>query len=334
MEFVRAALAPAKINLGLRITGRYANGYHRLESVFVPISVFDRLSISAGVRDTVIHTWPASATATQRRRLEFGAQQNPLLLKTIAFARSYLLQAHALTLPALRVTAVKRIPSPAGLGGASADAAVLLAEICRNMLSMESTRAALDSILRETEALGADVPFFLKHGLQGQAAILCGVGHELTPVTISPLCGYIAVPAFGFSTAQMFAEVRGWKLPAAETAEASTLGANLTLRLNEIPYSDEPLNGVRVVQNDFDTAAQAVFPSESRVLAQAKLTLAKTMSQFFPGAWVVGMTGSGAGLFSATDMTIPMRRLTSLSGVLRTRLGSDWQVLPFKSIGP
>lgn len=324
--------APAKINLGLRVTGRYANGYHRLESVFVPISIFDRLYLQRATTDSVSYLWPAGTTARSRSALALGTRKNPLLLRALALARDFLGKQKAVDFPPLRITVEKNIPSPAGLGGASADAAVLIAGIFRRNASTFT-----DDVTTAAERLGADIPFFLKHGLSGRAALLKGTGAALTAMQMPSLRGIACVPDFGFPTAEMFAAMRKRDLPALGEEIIDTVaaaGSNLALRLNEIPYSDEPISGVRVAQNDFDAAAESVFPDKSRRLFGAKKTIAQAVAQFFPGEWVIGMTGSGAGLFSVTEMEIPMPQLRPLQTALRARLGSGWRVMPFKSIGP
>lgn len=320
--------APAKINLGLALTGRYENGYHRLETIFVPVTLFDKITVQRAATDSVRYFWPHEADAETQRMLALGAAKNPLLHHALAALRQYI------EVPPLSITVEKRIPSPGGLGGASADAAALIAGLWRQVVP---TRAMPPKLIAASEELGADIPFFLAHGLAGRAARLSGIGHELTAVKIPRLCGWLCVPAFGFPTAQMFAEVRQWDLPPATSGSAEGMGkshVNLALRLNEIPYSDEPIRGVRVLQNDFDRAALAVFPAEGRRLTRAKLTLAQAARQFFPHEWVVGMTGSGAGLFAATEAGLPVRSLTALKPLLQTRLGRGWQVFPFTNIGP
>lgn len=320
--------APAKINLGLSLTGRYENGYHRLETVFVPVTLFDKLSVQRAAADSVRYFWPHEADTDTQRILALGAAKNPLLQRALAALRGYC------EIPPVSLTVEKRIPSPGGLGGASADAAALIAGLWRHFAA---GREMPPELIAASEKLGADIPFFLAHGLAGRAARLSGIGHELTAVEMAPLCGWLCVPAFGFPTAHMFAEVRQWDLPRAKEQGAERVGeshANLALRLNEIPYSDEPIRGVRALKNDFDRAALAVFPVESRRLTRAKLTIAQAARQFFQAEWAIGMTGSGAGLFAATEARLPMRSLTALKPLLQARLGQGWQVFPFRSIGP
>ena len=331
--------APAKLNLGLRITGRFANGYHRLESLFVPVSLFDRVTVMRSVTDSVQHLWPADEPITVRRLLSLGAQQNPLLSKTVSLVRQTLREQADFELPPVSIALQKRIPSPSGLGGASADAAALIQALMT--LATEARPALRDRIhealksdlfLKETTRLGADVPFFWRYGLSGRAALLTGIGHELAAAEFQSIAGFICVPPFGFSTERMFAQVRALPLPLAEAPAPASASSKLALRLSEIPYSDEVVFGVKIVQNDFDAVAAAVFPRESQLLAQAKATIARTVNQFIGTGFVVGMSGSGAGLFAATATPVSQTALSAYGGVLRARLGNGWRVFPFRGV--
>ena len=337
--------APAKINLGLKISGRYANGYHRLESVFVPVSLYDRVSAATAPADSVRHIWPADEPLSARRKLALGALKNPLLWKTIALVRETLREQADVDLPQVRVAVEKRIPSPSGLGGASSDAAAVIQALASLATSAQPGSAgkiheALKStpFLAKTTRLGADLPFFWAHGLDGRAARLTGIGHELAAMVrqgspeleIPSLCGWICVPPFGFSTERMFAHVRNLPLPTVTDENVESAVPNLALRLSEIPYSDEAVFGIKVVQNDFDAVAAAVFPQESQLLKEAQTTIARTVTQFIGKGFVVGMTGSGAGLFTATETTILQKTLSAYTGVLNARLGHGWRVFPFR----
>lgn len=325
--------APAKINLGLRITGRYANGYHHLESLFIPLTLYDRITVRLAARDEVVHHWPANTPPQARRELGLGAAKNPLLIGALALVRDFLREQTGDELPPLLVTLTKRIPSPSGLGGASADAAALIRLLLNHHLIEQPPETFWPAVTR----IGADVPFFLRYGLRGKSALLQGIGHELSGCTAPLLAGVVAIPPFGFSTQLMFAYVRKLELPRME-AKPMTGGIDFTLRLNEIPCSDELAVGVRHVINDFDTAAEAVFPIQFALLQQAKRTMAFAASQMLAREWFVGMTGSGAGLFALTANTVTADALRWMANVLRARL-SGWQVFPVRShtvsdIGP
>lgn len=371
--------APAKLNLGLRVTGRYANGYHHLESLFVPVALYDRLHILPAPRPLIRYRWQFATTPQARRALAKGAQQNPLLYKSLAFCAAHNKRdlewqqamdfhsssygnpqheagkkpamdfhssygnpqqfvrpppamenhSHSYGYPApLAITLYKRIPSPAGLGGASADAAALIA----HLVGLAGPGQAPAQLLAEATKLGADIPFFLQYGLWGQAAQLSGVGAQLRPVDLPELAGIVAVPSFGFSTAAMFGYFRAQDLPAvAEDNPPEVISHKSALRLNEIRYSDEPFPGVRVAQNDFGQAAAAVFPREARLLSAAQAKVAQAVRQICPGTWLAGMTGSGPALYAVTEGYVSSADLRRLSGVLVRRLGAFWQVYPIRS---
>jgi 4-diphosphocytidyl-2C-methyl-D-erythritol kinase len=289
------SFAPAKINLGLRITGRYANGYHRLESIFAVVPIYDRIEIAeSSSADTVRHIWPRSTTIDETRNLAAGTLRNPLLAKTIVF------------------------------------------RICSETEIM--TLITSTAFSAAVERLGADIPYFLSYGHENRAARLCGVGHELTPVSVPTLHGFVCVPEFGFSTGLMFARVRQLTLPTVPTepgteGTGAAIRANspgsesiLALRLNEIPYSDDVVCGIKVVQNDFEAVAETVFPAEFEKLKRAKVTIATTLKQYVHASGIIGMTGSGAGLFGLAAVDVEPEQLNLAAQVLQARLGTNWKV--------
>jgi 4-diphosphocytidyl-2-C-methyl-D-erythritol kinase len=327
--------APAKLNLGLRVTGRYANGYHHLESLFVPVTLYDRLQLRLAPAAAIEYRWDFVASATERRQLALGTAKNPLLWKAIAMEfRSCKpsTAAHSYGNPEpLNVIVHKRIPSPSGLGGASADAAALIAY----RIGLSAPGEASQQLLAAASRLGADIPYFLQYGLWGEAAQLNGVGAQLQTVALPDLAGIVAVPPFGFSTAAMFGYFRAQELPTiTEDAPLETIQSKSALRLNEIRHSDEPVPGVRIAQNDFEQAAAEVFPNEAQVLAAARTKLAQTVRQVLPRAWLAGMTGSGPALYAVTEGQVSSADLTRLSAVLRHRLGALWRVYPVRSHRP
>ncbi|MFM7068280.1 MAG: 4-(cytidine 5'-diphospho)-2-C-methyl-D-erythritol kinase, partial [Actinomycetes bacterium] len=128
---VTSLLAPAKVTLSLRITGRRADGYHLLDAEMVTVNLFDELRIS----DTSGVT-PTSLTVVDERSGErrVGALDDLVRRALDVVGRS------------ASVELIKRIPAGAGLGGGSADAAAVL-------------RWAGCDDLAVAAALGADVPF-------------------------------------------------------------------------------------------------------------------------------------------------------------------------------
>src|SRR5262252_5310621 len=163
--------APAKLNLFLHVTGRRADGYHMLETLFVALDFGDTITLA--LRDD---------GAITRSGKEFGvAVQQDLSVR----AASVLQRASGCT-SGVDVTVVKRIPLGGGLGGGSSDAASVLLALNR-LWDLGMSRARLMEI---GLALGADVPFFVF----GSPAFGSGVGEVLNAVTLPTMWFAVVAP--------------------------------------------------------------------------------------------------------------------------------------------
>lgn len=183
------ARPPAKVNLTLRVVGLREDGYHELSSVFLRIGLCDRLTVRAAAPGTAADTLNVQG-------LDGAAVSGNLVLKAFESLRAY---TH-LPLPALEATLDKQIPTAAGLGGGSSDAAAAL----RLAQAAWNVRVAPADELRLAESLGSDVPFFY---LDMPAAHVSGRGETVT--ALSGLTGGVGVllvtPAQRLSTAAVFA---------------------------------------------------------------------------------------------------------------------------------
>jgi 4-diphosphocytidyl-2-C-methyl-D-erythritol kinase len=174
--------APAKINLFLHITGRRADGYHLLESVFVPISLADTVELS--VRDDgEIRLIDAPIGLTAENDLACRAAR--------------LLQTETGCKLGADIRLTKRIPQGAGLGGGSSDAATALMGV--NYLW--KTELSSERLLAIGLKIGADVPFFIF----GLPALVRGVGESLSAVTLPAQHLVLAHPGVSVATASVFA---------------------------------------------------------------------------------------------------------------------------------
>lgn len=161
MSSVIEVKAPAKLNLFLHVTGRRDDGYHLLQSLFVPIALYDRLAFSQNPLGQV-------------RRLNAIAdiaEDDDLVVKAAC-----LLKAHV-SRPELGVDIElhKVIPSGAGLGGGSSDAASTLLALNKLWDLHLNTEELLSLALQ----LGADVPFFL----YAKPAMVEGVGEQISELS-------------------------------------------------------------------------------------------------------------------------------------------------------
>ncbi len=156
--------APAKLNLFLEVTGKRADGYHELATLFAKISLADKLHIQAQPSDkenlTLDMYGPFAAQIT-------GDANNLALKAAKAFEDVF-----NITLSA-HIRLEKNIPTGAGLGGGSSDAGTVLLGLCR----LFDKDPAL--LLERAAQLGADVPLFLYPDvfLKGE-----GIGEKLSPV--------------------------------------------------------------------------------------------------------------------------------------------------------
>lgn len=173
--------APAKLNLFLHLLGRRADGYHLLQSVFVPIDWCDTLHLER--RDD---------GRLQRHDLGAALPEDDLCLRA---ARA--LQRASGSAYGADIHIDKTVPWGAGLGGGSSDAATTLIALNR-LWGLHWPRQRLIDL---GVTLGADVPFFLGPG----PAWVEGIGERLTPIDIEPGSFVVLKPAQSLSTRDIFA---------------------------------------------------------------------------------------------------------------------------------
>ncbi len=179
------AMAPAKINLVLRVATPTPDGYHPLVTVFQAVDLWDELSVSRSDSDqlVVVVEGDTSGVPTDSTNIIWRARD--------------LLQAKLSHSGSVAVTLTKRIPVAGGMAGGSADAAAMLVAL------NELWRGGLDTpaLLGLASQLGADVPFSLHGGL----AIGRGRGDKLTPSERREPLHLVVVPSpFELSTPQVY----------------------------------------------------------------------------------------------------------------------------------
>ncbi|UOG91749.1 MAG: 4-(cytidine 5'-diphospho)-2-C-methyl-D-erythritol kinase [Candidatus Thiothrix sulfatifontis] len=175
--------APAKLNLFLHITGRRADGYHLLQTLFVFLDFGDEITLS--VRDDGV---------IQR---SVGAAGVPEAADLTVRAARLLQQVTGCSLGA-DIQVLKRIPMGGGLGGGSSDAATVLLGLNYLWRCGLSTDELAVLGLR----LGADVPVFV----HGHAAWAEGVGEQLTPVSLPDAWYVVIYPGVHVPTAELFSD--------------------------------------------------------------------------------------------------------------------------------
>lgn len=174
--------APAKLNLFLHVTGRRPDGYHTLQSVFMRIDW----------QDTLDFTLRKDATITRR---DTGTT-SPLPADDLCVRAAHTLQQATGCSMGADIVLHKSIPSEAGMGGGSSDAATTL--IALNTLW--NLKLDTQQLLTLALQLGADVPFFIL----GHDAWVEGIGERLTPIALPPARFLIIKPESGAPTGKIF----------------------------------------------------------------------------------------------------------------------------------
>jgi 4-diphosphocytidyl-2-C-methyl-D-erythritol kinase len=184
--------APAKINLSLRVIGQRRDGYHLLDTIMVPVSLYDEIEIRK--------IQPARAKKGKGHPLIKVTCDHPLVPrgeKNIAHRAARLLMERAGREQPVHVHIRKRIPVGAGLGGGSTDAAATLIGLNR-LLNLRLSAAKLEKIAL---SVGADVPFFIR----ARPARARGIGERLQPIRkLTRFWAVIVYPGISVSTAQVF----------------------------------------------------------------------------------------------------------------------------------
>jgi 4-diphosphocytidyl-2-C-methyl-D-erythritol kinase len=250
-----SAFAPAKLNLFLRVVGRRSDGYHELDSIFVPIAIGDRIALE---------TRPSGGQIVNLRG-SFGKLPNDARNLAVRAATDFMTE-FAIAAEVL-IDLRKSIPSGAGLGGGSSDAATVLRLMSRLFRIDEPERLA-----RIAVKIGADVPFFL----DPRPSRVTGIGERIAPLgTIADLALVVAVPPVEVPTAAVFRDLKPehWSGPAPDEDVRAILAGSTSPHL---------------FVNDLATVAMAQWPE----IARTKALLNEL------GARAASMTGSGAGVFA------------------------------------
>ncbi|MVN79146.1 4-(cytidine 5'-diphospho)-2-C-methyl-D-erythritol kinase [Hymenobacter sp. HMF4947] len=253
----------AKLNLGLHIIAKRPDGYHELETSFVPLPWADALEVLP-----TPNAAPDTTLALTGRPVP-GALATNLCLKAYA-----LLKADFPALPAAQLHLHKVVPIGAGLGGGSADAAFALRSF-NDIFGLQLAPAQLATYARR---LGADCAFFLEN----TPVLATGKGDEFEPLPLD-LRGtpYVVVwPGVGISTAEAYRRVR-------PQAPQHSLRQVLA----------EPLATWRGrVVNDFEEALAPAYPVLAEVKQQLYAAGAAFASLSGSGSAVFGLWERGATL--------------------------------------
>ena len=249
--------APAKLNLFLHITGRRPDGSHLLQSAFMLIDWCDTLHL---------HLRPDGLIS--REDLSAGPGAEALPTDDLCVRAAKALQRATGTRLGAHIGLQKQIPTQAGMGGGSSDAASCLLGLNR-LWGLGLDRQALQTIGLQ---LGADVPFFIF----GQNAWVEGIGEALTPVSLPEQKFCVVKPQQGLATSEIFSH------PALKRDTAHARISDFVAKPFDFGH------------NDLQAVAEILNPSVAHAI------------RWFDQHGLRGkMTGSGSAVFSAIDTGPP-----------------------------
>jgi 4-diphosphocytidyl-2-C-methyl-D-erythritol kinase len=256
---------PAKINLFLEVRGKRPDGFHELGTLFQAVETGDTLT--AEPWDTVTLAGADNVTANPEDNL-------------VVRAARLLMTRHPERIPAragIRYTLEKRLPSGAGLGGGSSDAASAL-RLADSIWNLGLTTQALKALGAE---LGSDVPFFL--GVP--TAYGEGRGEVLTPAPHPhPFHVLIATPHCHVETPWAYRELSAWR----ERTQAGRFGTRWESFRRDYEVNAQSPDFFKTLHNDFEEPVGNHFPEIRSVRdALERHSPLKTM-----------LSGSGASVFA------------------------------------
>jgi 4-diphosphocytidyl-2-C-methyl-D-erythritol kinase len=271
----------AKINLDLRVLGVRPDGFHDLRTVFQSLAIHDVITFTRRAGSFAIESDDATLPVDRRNLIWKAAS---LLWRTVGRGRGDVPRG-------VLVGLGKRVPTAAGLGGGSADAAMTLLALTR----LWDLDVDAPTLSRLAARLGADVPFFLVGG----TALGLGRGDDIYPLIDLPRTYVVVVrPQFGVSSGDAYS----WY-----DQEPRRPGREPILRQMPASWPD----WARSMRNDLESAVTRHHPTIARIKA----------ALLEAGATFAAMSGSGSAVFGLFERPDAAKR--SSNDLARP----GWQVL-------
>jgi 4-diphosphocytidyl-2-C-methyl-D-erythritol kinase len=243
----------AKINLGLYVTGKRKDGFHNIETVFAPVPDFNDVLEVLENKETQKDILTTSGISTD------ASVENNLVMKALKLIRE------DFSVPPLKIHLHKNIPSGAGLGGGSSDAAFML-RLLNEQFNLGLSTGLLE---KKASALGADCAFFVRN----EPTLAKGIGNEFSPIKINldDMWIMLVIPDLHLSTPAAY------KFIVPKQPEQS-LTENLNLEIND--WSGQ-------LKNDFEPNAFQNHPELNKI----------KMRLYAEGAVYAAMSGSGSAMY-------------------------------------
>jgi 4-diphosphocytidyl-2-C-methyl-D-erythritol kinase len=179
--------SPAKLNFFFLVLGKRSDNFHEIASLYQAIDIFDRIDFEIANEDQI---------TSNNKDLENSA--NSIITALNLFRKKF-------DIPyKLKIHLEKIIPTEAGLGGGSSNAATTLFAL--NKLFRNDNN--LEDIIELAKEIGSDVPFFFSQG----SALCTGKGEIVDNISIPPISGWVLKPIFSISTPKVYASIKDIKL--------------------------------------------------------------------------------------------------------------------------
>jgi 4-diphosphocytidyl-2-C-methyl-D-erythritol kinase len=219
-----------KINIGLNIVGKRADGYHNIETVFYPLTLCDALEVLP-----VTNSHTNDQFIMEGMKFDGGAEEN-LCMKALRLMQK------EVTIPPVKIVLMKKIPVGAGLGGGSSDAAFTL-KMINTLYNAGNTD---EQLVRMSSILGSDCAFFILN----KPVFACGKGDQMTPVSLSLAKHTIVIvkPPVYVGTAEAYSGT---------TPTVPDRSLNELIQLPVSEWRD-------VIKNDFE---ETIFPNHPEIAA-------------------------------------------------------------------
>ena len=247
----------AKINLGLNIVSRRPDGYHNLETIFYPIELKDGLEIIPNECKSTSNAYRLYQTGIHIK----GNDSNNLVIKALELIKRNTDK----EVPNIDIHLLKKIPSEAGLGGGSSNAAFML-KLLNESFSLGFTA---DKLIKLASQIGADCPFFIYN----QPAFATGIGENLEPININLDDKYLVVvkPNISVSTKDAFSMI---------TPKQPDISLKVIVKSPVTEWKE-------LMKNDFELPIFKKYPEICNIKQQL----------YDNGAVYAAMSGSGSSVF-------------------------------------
>lgn len=278
----------AKINWTLRVLGKRADRYHEIDTVFQTIGLHDTIRI----------------TPTEENRISLSCDDCSLPSdeRNLVWRAASALQVRCASRKGAYIRLEKRIPTHAGLGGGSSDAAATLI----GLAYLWNATITRDRLLELAAGLGADVPFFL----YGGTARGTGKGSDIAPLQDAADVFFLIIkPSASISTSKAYEVLNAAALTTSE-------GKTILSSSRRSDFSDRLSSDA--LQNDFEAVVLQLEPEIKR----AKAALMKA------GASAALLAGSGAAVFGVFDNKDARER-----AIQNIELETGWRVFPCSTVG-